>query len=269
MCVFLSTLTHSLRWSLTRCCHFREGGDIHCPMMTIYFCLWSQLSTVITILKLNQKHWNTHSFSSASMSAGDTGLFITSSDSHVPLLSFLLLSLFFLAHSCLLSRLLSPHPFFLNCPAWEEFTGARCGLSCDCQWHYEHFHPFADGVKLMNFPCIIYIVTCDIVVTNWHRGRLCCFWLRMNWQKLITIKKDIISIFWPNHMPPHFPSVLLLLYHQPAENNAQSTPKRPQCWSGGKPGASEFQNTHTHTQMGVHKWSVSSLRLSTLLFVSL
>lgn len=50
--------THSPRWSLKFCCHFREGGDIPRLIMTVYFCLWSQLPTGITVLKVNHKWWN-------------------------------------------------------------------------------------------------------------------------------------------------------------------------------------------------------------------
>jgi len=58
VCVCVFTLALSPRWSLQLCCHFREGGDIPWPVLTIYFCLWSQLPTVISIPQLNQKHWN-------------------------------------------------------------------------------------------------------------------------------------------------------------------------------------------------------------------
>lgn len=125
--------------------------------MTIYFCLWSQLPTVITIWELNQKYWNTLRISSASMAAGDTMVFIAFSDSHLPLWSFLPLSPFSLDHSPIWPLLTTPFSPLLTSLGSIRLCQMHRGTSCDWQWDQVRSPPvclFADGVKTTQLPCM-------------------------------------------------------------------------------------------------------------------
>lgn len=62
-------------------------------------------------------------------------------------------------------------------------------------------------------------------VTDWHRY-LSYLWLMMKRTYMHTYPPH----FDPTTPAPHFPLTSLLLHRRPAENNACSPPKRPQCW---------------------------------------
>lgn len=85
--------------------------------------------------------------------------------------------------------------------------------------------------------------------TDWHKGKLYYFMKHYYYDddetlKIITMKTGITS----STPAPHFLLTSPLFHSQPAENSACSTPKRPLCWLGGEPGASEFHHAHTHVQ---------------------
>lgn len=130
-------------------------------------------------------------------------------------------------------------------------------ISFICWWHEN------DAFPLHSLHCYF-----------WHL----CYWLAQRWavlfgtddetQKLITIKTDIISTFWPHHTWPSFPlnaaSVVPPAYWK---QRLVHTQEAPVLVGRETRGIRIPEHTHTHTQIGACKWSVSSLGLSALLFV--
>lgn len=186
--------------------------------MTIYFCLWSQLPTIITIRELNQKYWSTLRISSASMAAGDTMVFIAFSDSHLPLWSFLPLSPIFPWSFSYLAP--SDHTLFAS-----SHQPGKYSLVPDAQGNILWLAVGSSTISTRLFVCW-WRKNDAAPLYDWPLWLICTegavlFVADEETHKVITIKTDIPQLTCPLISP--------LLHHQLAENNACSTPKRPQC----------------------------------------
>lgn len=127
--------------------------------------------------------------------------------------------------------------------SWEVFSCARC-----TEEHPVSVSGIKDGLQPF-----VHSWSCDQTGTE-GSCFICGWW--WNTQNNNHKNGHNLRILTPTTPAPRFPLMSLLLHGQPAENNACSTPKRPHCWEGGKPGASEFQHTHrlVHTYGQSAQW---------------
>lgn len=167
--------------------------------MTVYLCLWSQLPTVVTVLKLNQKHWNTLRFSSASMPTDDSVIYsylrLPCATINFPFaiaICLLILPYRVFSHQTLLT--LSAHPGRDSLVADEEIPP----LKSVALQTFSPINSFPDGSEMKHPPLDFLNYYC------WNlcyllAQRLAVLFTTNKTQQLIPMKTHIISTFLPHN----------------------------------------------------------------------